>query len=199
MTAKKTTKPAAIDIATKPSKEKAKIEPVADAEADAAVAKRVDSMLEKIEDRVAERADHPEVIAPEPDRFRGLISCVDLPVPGRTKDVVDDADAMVPGSMRDLAWRFIESLADDATESTRRSYAMDLERACDYLGQRKMIAKLTRKEVDDYFASDTCTKLRNGNQKAKPTVDKQRRVLRLALAWAAKTGFEIASSPIEKA
>ncbi len=46
-----------------------------------------------------------------------------------------------------------------------------------------------------YFASDRVTKLRTGKPKAKPSVDKTRRVLRLALVWAAEKKL-IKAAPI---
>jgi len=39
------------------------------------------------------------------------------------------------------------------------------------------------------------TKLRSGKSKAKPSIDKTRRVLRLALCWAAERGI-VSTAPI---
>jgi hypothetical protein len=49
--------------------------------------------------------------------------------------------------------------------------------------------------VLDYFVSVRVTKTRTGVLKANPTVDKTRRVLRLALQWAQETGL-IAAAPL---
>ena len=46
-----------------------------------------------------------------------------------------------------------------------------------------------------FFASKAVTKLRSGRAKAKPSVDKTRRVLRLALVWAAEQKW-IGAAPI---
>jgi len=75
------------------------------------------------------------------------------------------------------------------------SYSIELKAAMRTLGTDTKVCKLTTKKVKDYFESDQVTKTRNGTPKAKPTVDKTRRVLRLALAWAEEQGI-IEKAPI---
>lgn len=167
---------------------------------------KIDAMVGTIEDRVAGKAPKqkrpfkvlevtPELTRYEDPDWRPEITCHIPPPPADLETKVVAATDMVPGSIRDLARGYIDSLANDATDSTRKSYAMDLERAIEFLGADTLVANLTRERVTEYFESPTCTTLRSGKPKAKPTVDKQRRVLRLALAWGAENGF--GASPIE--
>ena len=47
-----------------------------------------------------------------------------------------------------------------------------------------MVAKLTEQKVTAFFESDIVTKTRTGKPKARPTIAKTRRVLRMTLTWA---------------
>jgi len=75
------------------------------------------------------------------------------------------------------------------------SYSIELKAAMRTLGTDTKVCKLTTKKVKEYFDSDQVTKTRSGTPKAKPTVDKTRRVLRLALVWAEEQGI-IEKAPI---
>ena len=75
------------------------------------------------------------------------------------------------------------------------SYSMDLAIAVKHFGPDAPLAKITEGKVKRYFESDVVTKKKNGQAKAKPSVDKTRRVLRLALVWAAEQGL-IPEAPI---
>ena len=89
---------------------------------------------------------------------------------------------------------------DEAGKSpgTLFSYRQDIQTAVRHVGEDADVAALTANQVAEYFASDAVTKTRTGRTKAKPTVDKTRRVRRLALVWAAKSGL-IAEAPIPTA
>jgi hypothetical protein len=73
---------------------------------------------------------------------------------------------------------------DGAGDGTLSSYRMELKTAMSQLGSETPLATITTEMVATYFASDVVTKTRHGKPKAKATVDKTRRVLRLALMWA---------------
>ena len=57
------------------------------------------------------------------------------------------------------------------------------------------LASLTQRKVKAFFESDAVVKTRGGRAKARPSIDKTRRVLRLCLVWAAEQKL-IAEAPI---
>ena len=75
------------------------------------------------------------------------------------------------------------------SESTACSYRQDLRVALGELGAETKVGELTPERIAAYFDSPAVTETRAGKKKAKPTVAKTRRVLRLALVWAAETGL----------
>ena len=81
------------------------------------------------------------------------------------------------------------------SDGTVSSYRMELKTAMAELGEETPVADLTVERVQEYFDSPRVTKLRSGKSKAKPSIDKTRRVLRLALCWAAERGI-VATAPI---
>jgi hypothetical protein len=88
--------------------------------------------------------------------------------------------------MADLATRYIEALRLAGKGlGTQFSYSIDMAVAVKHLGPDTLVASLTARKVQNYFESDAVTKTRTGKGKAKPGIDKTRRVLRLALEWAA--------------
>lgn len=96
-----------------------------------------------------------------------------------------------------LAKRYVVSMQRlGKTESTCASYANDLALAQRVLGEHAVISKITIEDVRRFNESDEVTKLRSGKPRAKPTIDKARRVLRLALCWAAEKKF-IDAAPYE--
>ncbi len=66
------------------------------------------------------------------------------------------------------------------------SYSIDIGLAVRYFGEKAKVAALTEQKVIKFFESDLVTKTRTGKPKARPTIDKTRRVLRQALLWAAE-------------
>lgn len=81
---------------------------------------------------------------------------------------------------------------------TIQSYGMELKLALREFGKDTFVAALTPERVAAYFACDAVTKTRAGVLKAKPTVDKSRRVLRQALLCAQEIGV-VAKAPIPEA
>ncbi len=67
--------------------------------------------------------------------------------------------------------------------------------AQDELGAETPLADLTPERVAEFYTSKRVTKLRSGKQKSQLSIDKTRRVLRLALVWAAERGI-VENAPI---
>jgi hypothetical protein len=69
-------------------------------------------------------------------------------------------------------------------------YSIDLALAIKYFGGKEAPATvITPKSVAAFFESDAVTKTRTGKPKAKPTIDKTRRVLRQVLVWGEEKGY----------
>jgi hypothetical protein len=102
-------------------------------------------------------------------------------------------------TLEDLSMRYLAHLEEAGkSNGTLFSYKLELVTALDELGRDTKLADLTPARVLDYFVSDRVTKTRSGVQKAKPTVDKCRRVLRMALQWAEDSGLT-AHAPLPEA
>lgn len=93
-------------------------------------------------------------------------------------------------TLADLADRYLKHMeAAGKSRGTVFSYSLDLGLAIKHFGEKTNVASLTPKKVQNFYDSDLVTKTRTGKGKAKPTILKARRVLRLALTWAAETGL----------
>ena len=88
---------------------------------------------------------------------------------------------------------FIEK--DGKSVGTCFSYCMELKTAMSELGAETLVATLTADDIKKFNNSKRVTKLKSGKPKSQLSVDKTRRVLRLALAHAEQSGL-IAASPI---
>ena len=101
-----------------------------------------------------------------------------------------------PTTFAPLCEAFIATLAAAGkSASTVKSYAGDLALARKHFGDDTPISKLTKKAVDDYFASDAVNLTRKGAPKNKITTDKIKRVFRLAMVWAEAEGL-IKTAPL---
>ena len=96
--------------------------------------------------------------------------------------------AAQPATLADLAAAF-EIHLEAQSVGTAKSYARELALACSVLGAETPLADLTLKVVADFFDHPRVTTTRDGAPKAASSVAKTRRVLRLALAWAAERGI----------
>jgi hypothetical protein len=93
-------------------------------------------------------------------------------------------------TLADLSERYLRHMEEEGkTPGTCASYAMELKVARDELGAETPVADLTPDRIQAFNESARVTLLRSGRPKAKPSVDKTRRVLRLALAWATGAGL----------
>ncbi len=81
---------------------------------------------------------------------------------------------------------------------TVASYTMELKTAMAELGEETRLQSLTSEQVEAYFNSRKVTRLKSGKSKAKPSIDKTRRVLRLALVWGVQAGW-IKKAPLPEA
>lgn len=95
-----------------------------------------------------------------------------------------------------LAREYVQHLeAVDKSPATIFGYKMDLDLALAEMGAETPLAVLTEDWVRTFYESERVTTTKAGMPKAKPTIDKTRRVLRLALVWAVEQGW-IAAAPI---
>lgn len=92
--------------------------------------------------------------------------------------------------------RYLE--ANGARATTVAGYGRDLALAYRVLGEDAPPRLIDGDEIAKFEASDACTIKRNGKPRAKPSVDRTRRVLRLALTWAHAAG-RIAANPYAQA
>jgi hypothetical protein len=98
------------------------------------------------------------------------------PEPPKSKRIV---------TLADLAERYVAQMERKGNAAgTISSYGMELKTAIAALGADTPIAMITPSKVTEYFGSDRVTKLRSGKAKSQLSIDKTRRVLRLALVWA---------------
>lgn len=81
--------------------------------------------------------------------------------------------------------------------STLFSYRMDLSIARNHFGEGKLISEITTDQVAEFFDSPVVTEKKTGKPKSEVTIKKTRRVLRMALAWAAEKGM-IEKAPIPR-
>ncbi|MFH2113683.1 MAG: hypothetical protein ABIJ86_04165 [Spirochaetota bacterium] len=73
-------------------------------------------------------------------------------------------------------------------EATLYTYGKDFEQIEAFFGAGRNLAGILTPHVGKFFKSDALLKLPNGKKRAKPTVDKTRRVIRMFLIWAKETG-----------
>jgi site-specific recombinase XerD len=100
-------------------------------------------------------------------------------------------------TLTEAAIAYLESLkAARKSESTVNAYAADLDLATEVLGAETPIAQLTAADVERFNASQQVTTTKSGRAKAQPTIERSRRVLRLALVFAEQQGA-IEAVPIE--
>src|SRR5687768_1622526 len=97
-------------------------------------------------------------------------------------------------TLANLSERYLAHMEDEGkSPGTCASYAMELKVVRDELGAETLVADLTPQRLAAFNESPRVTMLRSGRPKAKPSIDKTRRVIRLALAWA--TEAELVGTP----
>ena len=93
---------------------------------------------------------------------------------------------------------YIEHLRTQGkTERTLYTYGKDFEQIEAFFGAERKLTSILTPHVGKFFKSDALLKLPNGRERAKPTVEKTKRVLRMFLIWAKDTG-RIEKLPLPK-
>jgi hypothetical protein len=134
--------------------------------------------------------------APPPNAAAPKGHAAKAPKPSKSAPTKPDPAIAKPGSLRAIGHAWIESIRSAGhSKSTVSSYANDLEVAYEVLDGNSAAADLTERQIATFNESKAVLKKRNGKAKARPTILKTRRALRLALVWAAQTGL-IKKAPI---
>ena len=95
-----------------------------------------------------------------------------------------------PGTLAAVAEGYLDAIQKNGRSAgTAASYRADLNVALKYLGAKTPVATLTVDRVREYFLSATVTLTRRDQPKNPITIAKTRRILRLALVWAAEQGI----------
>jgi len=146
--------------------------------------------LALVKDAPAAEAEAPAAAVPGPA----------APTKSKRKAKSFDAElesvAKHAASLAGLCEAFVGKLRSDGkTESTVSAYRGELKLAMRHLGEATAVADLTIDQVRTYFESKPVTRLRSGRAKSPLSIDKTRRVLRLALLWAASEGW-IKEAPV---
>jgi hypothetical protein len=118
--------------------------------------------------------------------------------PKKTKKESRKKAAAVPGNatLADVCAGYLAHMETEGkSDGTISSYRMELKTAMAELGEETPAADLTLDRVRAYFTSKRVMKLRSGKNKSQLSIDKTRRVLRLALVWSAERGI-VAKAPI---
>lgn len=99
-------------------------------------------------------------------------------------------------TLADLADHYLAHLEATKSAGTSLSYKMELDRAVAYLGADTAIGTLTPDDILRFNGSRLVMCKKDGKPKAAPSYLKTRRVLRLALVWAANDRKWLESAPI---
>ncbi|BBO77761.1 hypothetical protein DSCW_51780 [Desulfosarcina widdelii] len=96
---------------------------------------------------------------------------------------------MMESTLHEAAEAYIEHLRSQGkTERTLYTYNKDLQQIEAFFGAERKLTSILVPHVGKFFKSDALLKMPNGKERAKPTVDKTKRVLRMFLIWAKETG-----------
>ncbi len=80
---------------------------------------------------------------------------------------------------------------------TIASYGKDFDLAIEFFGEDRKLDSILLGHVGKFFKSDLLNKLKNGQDKAEPTIKKTKRAVRMMFAWAKDSGM-IKTLPIPK-
>ena len=96
---------------------------------------------------------------------------------------------MSDSTLHEAAQAYLEHLrAQGKKEPTLYTYNMDLKQMEAFFGADRKLGTIVAPLVGKFLKSDVLLKLPNEKERAKPTVDKTIRVLRMFLMWAKETG-----------
>jgi hypothetical protein len=92
-------------------------------------------------------------------------------------------------TLHEGAQAYIEHLrAQGKKDRTLYTYGRDLQQMEAFFGEDKKLKSILSPHVGKFLKSDELLRLPNGTERAKPTVEKTVRVLRMFLLWAKETG-----------
>lgn len=92
-------------------------------------------------------------------------------------------------TLGDLQVLYAEHLDGEYSTATMASYSRELALACAILGEDTLLSALTVEDVRRFFMHDAVMQTADGEPKTLLSVTRTRRVLRLALEWAAEEGL----------
>ena len=105
---------------------------------------------------------------------------------------------MMSDTLHDAARAYLEHLREQGKkERTIYTYTKDFEIIEAFFGGERSLASVRAAQVGKFFKSDALLKLPGGRERARPTVAKTVRVLRMFLVWAKETG-RLADLPLPK-
>ena len=92
-------------------------------------------------------------------------------------------------TLHQAARAYLEHLRSQGKkERTLYTYGKDFEQIEAFFGAERKLTSILTPHVGKFFKSDALLKLPSGKERAKPTVEKTKRVLRMFLIWAKDTG-----------
>ena len=101
-------------------------------------------------------------------------------------------------TLHEAAEAYLEHLKSEGKKpTTLYTYKKDVELIESVLGKDRQLAKIIPANVGKFFKSDALLKKPSGAERAKPTTDKTKRVLRMFLVWAREQGH-IDTLPLPK-
>ena len=96
---------------------------------------------------------------------------------------------MSDSTLHEAALAYLEHLrAQGKKERTLYTYTRDCQQIEAFFGKEKKLKSILAPHVGKFLKSDELLRLPSGVERAKPTVDKTVRVLRMFLVWAKETG-----------
>ena len=96
---------------------------------------------------------------------------------------------MKDGTLHEAAQAYLEHLrAQGKKERTLYTYGKDFQQMEAFFGADRKLRTILPPHVGKFLKSDDLLRLPSGAERAKPTVDKTVRVLRMFLVWAKETG-----------
>ena len=99
-------------------------------------------------------------------------------------------------TLKELCDHYLAHLKEKKSAGTAVSYEMELARAVEFLGADTPIGTITPDDVRRFNESKLVMRKKDGSAKALPSFLKTRRVLRLALVWAASDRRWLDAAPI---
>jgi hypothetical protein len=92
-------------------------------------------------------------------------------------------------TLHDAAQAYLQHLkATGKTDATVYTYGKDFELIEGHFGAERKLTAILPAHVGKFFKTDAFLKKPNGEDRAQPTIDKTRRVLRMFLVWAKERG-----------